>query len=59
MHYNLNNDELKLSSEKLFNKIKNKEIKTNISDKFKLKDASNAHRKLESRNTTGSIVIKP
>ena len=59
MHYNLNNDELKLSSEKLFNKIKNKEIKTNISDKFKLKDASKAHMKLESRNTTGSIVIKP
>ena len=59
MHYNLNNDELKLSSEKLFNKIKNKEIKTNISDKFKLKDASKAHMKLESRNTTGSIVLKP
>ena len=59
MHYNLTRKDLELSSKTLFDKIKKGEINTNISEKFNLKDASKAHVKLQSRNTTGSIVLKP
>tara|TARA_Y100000590_G_scaffold395376_1_gene475295 strand:+ start:105 stop:1085 length:981 start_codon:yes stop_codon:yes gene_type:complete len=57
MHYNKTREELENSSNKLFLKIKNGEIKTNISEKFNLKDASQAHEKLEKRETTGSIIF--
>ena len=57
MHYNKTREELENSSNKLFLKIKNGEIKTNISEKFNLKDASQAHQKLEKRETTGSIIF--
>ncbi len=59
MHYIKNKEELKLSSENLFNKIKNKEIKPNIFKKFKLSEASDAHQLLESRKSTGSIILNP
>ena len=59
LHYNLTREELELSSKTLFDKIEKWEINTNISEKFNLKDASKAHVKLQSRNTTGSIVLKP
>jgi len=59
MHYNLKRDELELSSKTLFDKIAKGEIKSNISEKFKLKDASKAHKKLQSRSTTGSILLEP
>ena len=58
MHYNLNREELENSSNTLFNKIKNKEIKENITKIFDLKDASKAHSELQSRTTTGSIILK-
>jgi len=59
MHYNLTRKDLELSSNTLFNKIKNGEVNTNITEKFNLKEASKAHVKLQSRNTTGSILLKP
>ena len=59
MHYNLTREELELSSKTLFDKIEKGEINTNISEKFNLKDASKAHAKLQSRNTTGSILLIP
>jgi len=59
MHYNLTRKDLELSSKTLFNKIKNGEVNTNITEKFNLKEASKAHVKLQSRNTTGSILLKP
>ena len=59
MHYNLTRKDLELSSKTLFHKIEKGKINTNISEKFNLKDASKAHVKLQSRNTTGSIILKP
>ncbi len=59
MHYIRNREELENSSNKLFDKIKNKEIKPNIYKTFKLAQASEAHELIESRRSTGSIILKP
>ncbi len=59
MHYIKDREELVLSSNRLFNKIKNKEIKPNIFKKFKLSDASEAHKLIQSRTSIGSIILKP
>ena len=58
MHYNSNREELENSSNTLFNKIINEEIKENVTKIFDLKDASKAHLELQSRITTGSILLK-
>ena len=58
MHYNSNREELENSSNTLFNKIINGKIKENITKIFDLKDASKAHLELQSRITTGSIILK-
>ena len=58
MHYNKSRTELEQSSEKLFNNINKGAIKTNITHMFDLKDASKAHKILESRKSTGSIILK-
>ena len=39
--------------------IKDGKIKSNLSKFYDLKDASNAHSDLESKKTTGSIILKP
>lgn len=57
MHYNLTRDQLEKSSNLLFDKLKKKYLKSNIFKKFDLKDASDAHRLLESRKTNGSIIL--
>jgi len=59
MHYTKNRKELELSSNKLFDKIKKKEIKPNIFKKIKLEDAADAHRLIQSRQSYGSIILKP
>ena len=59
MHYIKDREELDTSSKKLFDKIKNKEIKPNISKSFKLSEASEAHKFIESRMSTGSIILNP
>jgi len=59
MHYNSTREELELSSQKLFLKIKNNEIKANIHEIFKLQDASKAHSLIQSRNSSGSIILRP
>ena len=59
MHYIRNRKELELSSNKLFDKIKKKEIKPNIFKKIKLEDAAEAHRLIQSRQSLGSIILKP
>ena len=57
--YNGSKDEIKKSSDLLFKMIKEKKIKANLSKIFKLKDASLAHKELESRKTVGSLVLIP
>ncbi len=59
MHYIRNRKELEISSNKLFNKIKNKEIQPNIFKAFNLSQASDAHKLIQSRKSTGSIILKP
>ena len=59
MHYIRNRKELELSSNKLFDKIKKKEIKPNIFKKIKLEDAAEAHKLIQSRQSLGSIILKP
>ena len=59
MHYTKNRKELIDSSNTLFNKIIKGSIKNNIFKKIDLKDASIAHKILQSRKTTGSIVLIP
>ncbi len=59
MHYIRNRDELDDSSNKLFEKIRNKEIKPNIFKSFKLSEASDAHELIQSRKSSGSIILKP
>ncbi len=59
MHYIRNSEELAECSNKLFLKIKNKEIKPNIFKKLKLSEASEAHELIQSRNSVGSIILCP
>ena len=59
MHYIRKREELELSSNNLFAKIKNKEIKPNIYKKFKLSDAGEAHKLIQSRKSFGSIILEP
>ena len=59
MHYTRNKEELEISSNSLFEKIKSKKIKPNIFKTYNLKDANKAHEELESRKTLGSIILKP
>ncbi len=59
MHYNKTREELDYSSNKLFKKIKEGLIKTNITNIIKLKEAYRAHILLQSRKTTGSIILHP
>lgn len=59
MHYNLSRDELLKSSNLLFKKILDKEIKENIFRALPLENASEAHRLIQSRDSTGSIILKP
>lgn len=59
MNYNRTRKELKNSSNLLFKKIINKQIKNHIFKIFDLKDASQAHRLIQSRKSTGSIILKP
>ena len=59
MHYTSTRDELENCSNNLFQKIKNNLIKENIYKKISLKNASEAHSLLQSRQSTGSIILKP
>jgi NADPH2:quinone reductase len=59
MHYTSTREELESCSNNLFKKIKNNSIKENIFKKISLKDASEAHKILQSRESTGSIILKP
>jgi len=59
MHYTSTRAELENCSNNLFKKIKNNLIKDHIFKKINLKNASEAHTILQSRESTGSIILKP
>ncbi|HET7198940.1 MAG TPA: quinone oxidoreductase [Burkholderiales bacterium] len=43
----------------LFNAVKSKKVRIETTARYKLADAANAHRDLEGRKTTGSVVLVP
>jgi len=59
MGYTLNREEMINCSNKLFEKMKNKDVKPNIYKKFKLEEAEEAHVILQSRESSGSIILEP
>ena len=59
MGYTVNRKELIDCSNKVFDKIKNGDLKANIFQKFKLSQAEEAHKKLQSRQSHGSIILEP
>lgn len=50
---------LKAASDELFDLVVKKAIEVNIHKVYSLKDAADAHREITSRNSTGSIILKP
>ena len=59
MIYNSTKQELNSSSGLLFKMMSEKKIKTNLYKVYKLSEAASAHEDIESRKTTGSLVLKP
>ena len=59
MGYTVNYEELVNCSNKLFEKMKNGDVKPNIFKKFKLNEAEEAHKTLQSRESSGSIILEP
>jgi len=58
-HYLSKRDEIKEGADKLFEKIKMGKIKIEIFKKYRLDDAVQAHKDLESRKITGPAIIIP
>ena len=51
-------EDLIQSSSRVFNMLLDKKINLNINNSYKLSDVVIAHKDLENRKTTGSIVMK-
>jgi len=56
-HYIAKREELEQSASELFGLVLDGKVKIEIGQRFALKDASEAHRALETRKTTGSTVL--
>ena len=58
-HYTIKREELVESAKKVFDAILSKKFNVEISKKYSLKDAAQAHKDLEARLLTGPAVIIP
>jgi len=58
-HYAGTPEQVRASSARLFSAIERGILKVDIGQRFPLKDAAQAHRRLEARETTGSTVLLP
>ena len=58
-HYTVTREELVESAKKVFDAILSAKFKVDISKKYSLKDAAQAHKDLEARVLTGPAVIIP
>ena len=58
-HYLATKNELEQGAEKLFEKVKLGKIKVEISKKYNLDDAVQAHKDLEGRKIIGPAIIVP
>lgn len=57
--YTASTEELRQSSEDLFERIRNGTVQIEINQRYQLADVQQAHRDLEARKTTGSTVLLP
>ena len=57
--YTATREELLASAQALFDVVQSGAVRIRISHEYALRDAANAHRALESRATTGSIILIP
>ncbi len=58
-HYAAAREELLWRAGELLNWIQSGELKLRMEQTFPLKDASEAHRQLEARQTTGKVLLIP
>jgi NADPH2:quinone reductase len=58
-HYAAKREDLVATAKDLFEKVGSGAVKIPASHKYALKDAANAHKDLEGRKTTGSVVLIP
>jgi NADPH2:quinone reductase len=59
MTYTARREDLEAAAKELFDVVKTGKVKIEINQTYKLQDAAQAHRDLESRKTTGSTVLLP
>ena len=59
VHYTAKREDLVASANDLFEVVKSGKVKIEIGQRYALKDAAQAHRDLESRNSTGSLMLMP
>ena len=52
-------EDLEAAANSLFDVVKTGKVNISITGKYKLADAAQAHRDLEARKTTGSIILEP
>ena len=56
-HYVITREELDLRAGAVFNMIREGKLKLRVAHTYPLKDAAQAHRDLESRKTTGKLLL--
>jgi len=57
--YTASRADLEMTSKSLFDIVKSGKVKIEVSKRYKLADAAQAHRDLEGRKTTGSVILLP
>jgi len=58
-HYTAKREELDAAARALFAVVKSRKVRIQIGQTYRLSDAAQAHRDLESRRTSGSTVLLP
>jgi NADPH2:quinone reductase len=58
-HYTATRPDLELSAGRVISAIRSGKLKIRINQTYALKDAAQAHRDLQERKTTGSILLLP
>ena len=59
MTYTASRADLEMTSKALFDIVRSGKVKIEITARYKLADAAQAHRDLEGRKTTGSVILLP
>jgi NADPH2:quinone reductase len=59
LHYTATRADLEASAKSLFDVVSSGKVKIEVTGTYKLADAAQAHRDLEGRKTTGSIILEP